>query len=282
MSADGKYITLGSIGKITISNDYGINWIQVGWSGEWYSVSMSSDGKYQTSTFNGYREGRFANGSDIRNQISTDYGNTWKPSDFSGSVAFSTVYMSSDAKLQSGVLDGRVYYSRHDENINILKPGSSGISGSSGVSGAFFGSSGSSGANGINGSSGSSGANGLSGSSGSSGANGLSGSSGLSIEQRKIISNFSSNYDIDFQSGEIFVDNSTSLTAGSWSYTISNPVLDKVIMLIIPPIDFATIALPLSVDILKGSFANYKNYVYIHCIDSMTPTYVSTINHKII
>ena len=78
MSDDGSKITAiegdwtsnGYIGKILVSNDSGYNWTAKGPSGQWASIDMSSDGKFQIAGDYITTPGRI--------YISKDYGETWK------------------------------------------------------------------------------------------------------------------------------------------------------------------------------------------------------------
>lgn len=87
ISSDGKYQTAVA-DKIYISNDYGNTWTPKESDRLWNSVSVSSDGKYQTAV---------ANNDYI--YISKDYGNTWSGAGLIQS--WQGVAISSDGKYQT-------------------------------------------------------------------------------------------------------------------------------------------------------------------------------------
>ena len=107
MSSDGRYQTAVVYnGQIYISDDYGATWTAVESTRHWSSVSMSSDGRYQTAVV--------YNGQIY---ISDDYGATWTAVD-SARVWYS-VSMSSDGRYQTAVVDnGQIWISKADELIN--------------------------------------------------------------------------------------------------------------------------------------------------------------------
>jgi len=117
---DKQLFTTGDKGQIYIGNremtpnnlkltDIGATWNEdtnVGSAKQWRSVSISSDGKYQTAVvYNG------------QIYISDDYGATWTAVD-SARVWYS-VSMSSDGRYQTAVVDnGQIWISKADELIN--------------------------------------------------------------------------------------------------------------------------------------------------------------------
>jgi hypothetical protein len=88
-------------GYIYTSSDYGVTWATSTGAGSryWFSVSISSDGKYQTAVaYNGYI------------YTSSDYGVTWATSTGAGSRTWRSVSISSDGKYQTAVVDGGYIY----------------------------------------------------------------------------------------------------------------------------------------------------------------------------
>lgn len=80
--------------------------------------------------------------------------------------------------------------------------------------------------------------------------------------------------DVDFTASEIY----TGTLAENTVVTLSNPILDKVILLIV---DGAfTFTLPGTATVVGGGSYNgaVDNYIYVHCIDATTPAYVVTIS----
>lgn len=79
---------------------------------------------------------------------------------------------------------------------------------------------------------------------------------------------------VDFQAAEVY----TSTISENTAITLSTPVLDKVITLVVDG-NF-TFAMPGSVTVLGGGTYDgaTTNYIYIHCIDAVTPAYIATIN----
>ena len=100
MSSDGRYQTAVVFGgQIYISDDYGATWTAVESTRNWRSVSMSSDGRYQTAVV---LSGQI--------YISDDYGATWTAVESNRS--WHSVSMSSDGKYQTAVvLSGQIYIS---------------------------------------------------------------------------------------------------------------------------------------------------------------------------
>ena len=100
ISSDGKYqSTIVSNGRIYVSSDYGNSWVVKESSRLWNGISISSDGKYQSATV-----------SSGQIYVSSDYGNTWvaKESDRS----WIGISISSDGKYQSAVVfGGQIYVS---------------------------------------------------------------------------------------------------------------------------------------------------------------------------
>ena len=94
ISSDGKYQTAVDYGgKIYISSDYGNSWVAKESNRNWFGVDMSSDGKYQTAV---------AAGAQI--YISSDYGNSWVAKESNRS--WFGVAMSSDGKYQTVIING--------------------------------------------------------------------------------------------------------------------------------------------------------------------------------
>jgi hypothetical protein len=83
----------------------------------------------------------------------------------------------------------------------------------------------------------------------------------------------------DFSRYDIFKDPASDPMTGNRTYTITNPVKDKVICIVLPPVGTAVITWPSSVNFLQGILQdNAYNVVYIHCLDDETPYYVATIS----
>jgi photosystem II stability/assembly factor-like uncharacterized protein len=94
ISSDGKYQTaVVNNGQIYISNDYGNTWTPKESNRPWFSVSISSDGKHQTAVVGG--------GTPRLIYISNDYGNTWTPKE--SDRFWKSVSISSDGKYQTAV-----------------------------------------------------------------------------------------------------------------------------------------------------------------------------------
>jgi len=100
MSSDGRYQTAVVYnGQIYISDDYGATWTAVESARLWYSVSMSSDGRYQTAVV---YTGQI--------YISDDYGATWTAVESTRNWIL--VSMSSDGRYQTAVVfGGQIYIS---------------------------------------------------------------------------------------------------------------------------------------------------------------------------
>lgn len=75
---------------------------------------------------------------------------------------------------------------------------------------------------------------------------------------------------IDFNGDEI----KTRTLTGNTVFTIINPILARVLT-----IEFQglfTVGLPGTVDVINGDYLPNlgKNYLYLHCVDAVTPAYV--------
>jgi hypothetical protein len=100
LSSDGKYQTaIANSDQIYISSDYGNSWTNTDTIKDWVAVSISSDGKYQTA---------ISAGDNI--YISSDYGNTWTNKD--SNRDWQSVSVSADGKYQTAVVyGGQIYVS---------------------------------------------------------------------------------------------------------------------------------------------------------------------------
>jgi hypothetical protein len=99
ISSDGKYQSaVVNGGQVYISSDYGNSWAAKD-SRSWFGISISSDGKYQSATVIG---GQI--------YVSSNYGNSWVAKDSSRN--WYGISISSDGKYQSAVvLNGQIYIS---------------------------------------------------------------------------------------------------------------------------------------------------------------------------
>ena len=117
-SDSGQYITLVATSKektvggeyIYVSNDFGITWIQQPIKGNWNSVAMSGDGKYQTA---------LSMGSKI--YMSEDFGQTWNIRSEVDSLLWYNVKMSKDGQCQTAVAYNDGIYTFKDENYDDVK-----------------------------------------------------------------------------------------------------------------------------------------------------------------
>ena len=111
ISSDGKYQSATVYnGKIYVSSDYGNSWVAKESTRNWYGISISSDGKYQSATV--------ADGGQI--YVSSDYGNSWAPKESSRN--WYAISISSDGKYQSAtVIDGQIYVSSDYGNSWVAK-----------------------------------------------------------------------------------------------------------------------------------------------------------------
>ena len=106
ISSNGKYQTAVDYGgKIYISSDYGNSWVAKESNRSWFGVAMSSDGKYQTVIING---GLGTAGI----YVSINYGNTWTAKE--SNRFWYGVDMSSDGKYQTAVVNGGQIYISSD------------------------------------------------------------------------------------------------------------------------------------------------------------------------
>lgn len=81
--------------------------------------------------------------------------------------------------------------------------------------------------------------------------------------------------DIDFEAGAIF----TKTIAANTTITISNPIPNKVVTVIISG-DFA-LTLPSSVKVITGEYdGTVDNYIQIHCVDAVTPSFWAVISQE--
>ena len=114
ISSDGKYQTAVDYGgKIYISSDYGNSWVAKESNRSWFGVAMSSDGKYQTVIING---GLGTAGI----YVSINYGNTWTAKE--SNRFWYGVDMSSDGKYQTAVVyGGQIYISSDYGNTWVAK-----------------------------------------------------------------------------------------------------------------------------------------------------------------
>lgn len=84
-------------------------------------------------------------------------------------------------------------------------------------------------------------------------------------------------FSLDYSQAEIQVMNMTA----SGTLSVTNPVQGKAVLLEVTPNNF-TLSFPPSVRILSGKFKpTTVNYVYFHCVDGATPTYVVTIGQQV-
>ena len=99
VSSNGKYQTLTALGIIYVSSDYGETWNPKTTSTDWMYISISSSGKYQT-VFN----------VDGTIYTSSNYGETWNPK--VNIINLSCVSVSSSGKYQTAVVEnGNIYIS---------------------------------------------------------------------------------------------------------------------------------------------------------------------------
>ena len=107
ISSDGKYQSATENGgRIYISSDYGNTWTSKESYRIWRGIAMSSDGKYQSAVVGG---GGFADGQIY---ISSNYGNTWTAKN---SVRnWRNIAISSDGKYQSATVNGGQIYISSD------------------------------------------------------------------------------------------------------------------------------------------------------------------------
>jgi len=110
ISSDGKYQSAVVFpGQIYVSSDHGNTWVAKESSRQWISISISSDGKYQSAV-------------SLSEQIyvSSDYGNTWVAKE--SSRQWSSISISSDGKYQSAVVgNGQIYVSSDYGNTWVAK-----------------------------------------------------------------------------------------------------------------------------------------------------------------
>ena len=100
MSADGRYQTFYSGGRVYVSSDYGVNWKEggyLGWSSE--RIAMSADGRYQTVI-----------GSNGQIYVSSNSGDDWSPKINTQNFLY-TIVMSSDGKYQTITGKDKIYIS---------------------------------------------------------------------------------------------------------------------------------------------------------------------------
>jgi hypothetical protein len=90
MSSDGKYRTIVRFNQqISVSNDYGVSFIDRDIARAWSSIAMSSDGRFQTATV--------SNGNIF---VSSNFGLTWNAKNIANNRKYASVCMSSSGKLQ--------------------------------------------------------------------------------------------------------------------------------------------------------------------------------------
>jgi hypothetical protein len=186
----------------------------------------------------------------------------------------------------------------------VGSPGTSGTSGNglAGTSGnsGTNGTSGTNGLNGVDGNMGPQGNDGIQGISGTSGSSGIDGTSGISGTAGTsgiipVASNRSQNFDnssiqIDFLNDFILTDPSYlvtgyTLTTGNNTFTIINPVLNKVVTCLIPTLSGSTaIILPTTVDVILGTWsATNRNILMLCCVDDVSSIYkyIATISQSL-
>jgi photosystem II stability/assembly factor-like uncharacterized protein len=118
MSDSGQYITLVATSKertvggeyIYTSNDFGISWIQHPEKGNWNSIAMSGDGKFQTA---------LSLGSKI--YMSYDFGQTWNMRSEVDSLLWYNVKISKDGEYQTALAYNDGIYTFKDEDYNGVK-----------------------------------------------------------------------------------------------------------------------------------------------------------------
>jgi len=117
-SDSGQYITLVATSKertvggeyIYVSNNFGISWTQQSIKGNWNSIAISGDGKYQTA---------LSMGSKI--YMSEDFGQTWNIRSEVDSLLWYNVKMSKDGEYQTAVAYNDGIYTFKDENYDGIK-----------------------------------------------------------------------------------------------------------------------------------------------------------------
>ena len=121
ISSDGKYQSaVANPGQIYVSSDYGNTWVAKESSRSWRYISISSDGKYQSAVV-----GDSSTSGQI--YISSDYGNTWAAKE--SSRKWGSISISSDGKYQSAVVgdfstSGQIYVSSDYGNTWVAKESS--------------------------------------------------------------------------------------------------------------------------------------------------------------
>jgi len=101
VSSNGKYQTAVAEGDcIYVSQNFGNSWTQITNSqGNWTSVAMAGDGKYQTAVANSYNNTNYFRKGICR---SSDYGKTWIPCEFSYNCWLG-INVSADGRIQTAV-----------------------------------------------------------------------------------------------------------------------------------------------------------------------------------
>jgi hypothetical protein len=90
MSSDGKHRTIVRFNEsISVSNDYGVSFIDRDIARAWSSIAMSSDGRFQTATV--------SNGNIF---VSSNFGLTWNAKNIANNRKYASVCMSSSGKYQ--------------------------------------------------------------------------------------------------------------------------------------------------------------------------------------
>lgn len=86
--------------------------------------------------------------------------------------------------------------------------------------------------------------------------------------------------DIDMSQGGSFY---RTMGAGNTTFTISNPVQDAAVMLLLSHDDDSEITLPASCVVIKGAYdPSAANYLGILCVDAVTPVYLVTYSKQVV
>jgi hypothetical protein len=106
ISSDGTYVTNTSYGgDIYTSSNQGISWTpRTSFTGNWTSVSVSSEGQYQSAS----------NGINL--YISDDFGSTWTVNETATTANYQGTGISADGKIQTACVSGGNIYTYISSN----------------------------------------------------------------------------------------------------------------------------------------------------------------------
>lgn len=157
-------------------------------------------------------------------------------------------------------------------------PGPTGPTGPSGAIGAT-------GPTGPTGPAGATGATGATGPTGPTGPQGIQGPIGLPPVSASVPTDFSATaVPLDLTLYDIFLDDNfvanTEVTTGNKTIALNNPILNKVVTLLIPKLNATTvIIMPTEAKKLQGDFSlSAQNVVMVHCISTAPALYLYTIS----